>query len=195
MIQSRILVKRIIIGLLIITPLGLMAILTVKILVPGLKDPNSAAYGSKMGYPASQRSKGQAIEVETAQVTQKSVETALVAPGETVGDQEVNVRNQVTATVDKIYVKEGERVNKGELLLELNKAEFENQLEEAKKSLEIAKNELISAKIEGKSRIKTIEKEIQGSQEQLKQTKMLKQNLDAINEAEIKENTQIIKKK
>ncbi|MHC5728548.1 MAG: biotin/lipoyl-binding protein, partial [Nostoc sp.] len=119
-----------------------MGILSFTVLLPALKDPESRFYSSGFGYPALQRMAGKPIQVETALVASKSLEDNLAAPGESVAMQEVNVRSLISGPVEKVFVKEGQRVRRGQPLLQLQKAPFENQVNRAGNNLAIAEKNL-----------------------------------------------------
>jgi len=129
---------RFVLILLVVVPLGIIGVLSVTILLPALKDPLSRSYSSDIGYPAQQRKAGKPIKVETALVSNQPIDDAVAAPGESVALQEVDLQPLVSGSVAKVYVQEGDRVIKGQPLVELDKRLFENAVEIARNNIAIS---------------------------------------------------------
>jgi HlyD family secretion protein len=134
---SRIL-SRIGLSTLAVAPLGLMVILAVTVLLPSLKDPESKVYSSMMGYPSLQRLAGQSIKVQTVLVSSQALSNPVAAPGESVALQQVNVRPLVSGPVEKVYVVEGQRVQRGEPLMQMRQFVFQNAVDVAQNNVAIA---------------------------------------------------------
>ncbi|MEE3715558.1 efflux RND transporter periplasmic adaptor subunit [Tumidithrix elongata RA019] len=149
--------SRFILILLVVVPLGVIGILTVTVLLPALKNPESRSYSSDIGYPAAQRKAGKPIKVETVAVSQQSIEEAVAAPGESVALQEVDLQPLVPGAVAKVYVQEGDRVTKGQRLVELNKELFENAVEVARNNVAISEVGLQSLEQTTKEQLASLE--------------------------------------
>lgn len=130
--------SRLVLVLLVVVPLGIIGVLAVTILLPTLRNPESRSYSSDIGYPAQQRKAGKPIKVETAVVSQQPIDDSVSAPGESVALQEVELQPLVSGSVAKVYVQEGDRVTKGQPLIELNKGLFENAVETARNNIAIS---------------------------------------------------------
>lgn len=130
--------SRLVLVLLVVVPLGIIGVLAVTILLPTLRNPESRSYSSDIGYPAQQRKAGKPIKVETAVVSQQPIDDSVSAPGESVALQEVVLQPLVSGSVAKVYVQEGDRVTKGQPLIELNKELFENAVETARNNIAIS---------------------------------------------------------
>ena len=130
--------SRLVLVLLVVVPLGIIGVLAVTILLPTLRNPESRSYSSDIGYPAQQRKAGKPIKVETAVVSQQPIDDSVAAPGESVALQEVSLQPLVSGSVAKVYVQEGDRVTKGQPLIELNKELFENAVETARNNIAIS---------------------------------------------------------
>ncbi|OYQ64816.1 hypothetical protein B9G53_10000 [Pseudanabaena sp. SR411] len=130
--------SRLVLVLLVVVPLGIIGVLAVTILLPTLRNPESRSYSSDIGYPAQQRKAGKPIKVETAVVSQQPIDDSVAAPGESVALQEVALQPLVSGSVAKVYVQEGDRVTKGQPLIELNKELFENAVETARNNIAIS---------------------------------------------------------
>lgn len=63
----------------------------------------------------------------------------IVTFGEVEATNYANISPEMNGRIEKIYVSEGQRVNKGQLLLSLNTDAIENQIKGTKSSLELAK--------------------------------------------------------
>ncbi len=142
MSQLRPLFSRAVLTTLIVAPLGIMGILSVTILLPAIKDPSSRFYSSNLGYPALQRLTGKPIKVQTVPVAAKSFEDSVAAPGESLALQSVNVRALVSGPVEKVYVVEGQRVSKGQPLLQLQKLTFADRVNTSRNNVAIAEKAL-----------------------------------------------------
>jgi HlyD family secretion protein len=107
-------------------------------LLPTLRNPESRVYSSDNGYPAAQRKAGKPIQVETVAVSEKFVEEGVAAQGESVALQEVSLQPLIPGMVTKVYVQEGDRVRKGQPLVELNKELVANAVEVARNNVAIS---------------------------------------------------------
>ena len=176
MIQSNRFLSRAVLTTLVVAPLGLMGILTVTILLPSLKNPESKFYSSGLGYPAIQRLAGKPIKVQTVPVASKSLDNSVAAPGESVALQEVDVRPQVSGPVEKVYVVEGQQVRRGQPLLQIQQAPFEAQVNTARNNVATAEKTLQALQSsapgnlqELKENVKTAQARQAGAETQLKQ--------------------------
>ncbi len=158
MITSRRLPSRPILVALVVAPLALIGILTFAVLLPTLKDPESNVYASSIGYPALKRLLGQPIKVQAIAVEVKTLGESVAAPGESVALQEVSLRPLVTGMVEQIYVVEGQIVNRGQPLLRIQKAPFED-------SVNRARNELATAELTLQSLPKIQQENLTGLQQ------------------------------
>jgi HlyD family secretion protein len=150
-------ISRLMLILLVVVPLGIISVLAVTVLIPALKNPESRSYSSDNGYPATQRKAGKPIQVETAIVSQQPVQEAVAAPGESVALQEVELQPLVSSSVAKVYVQEGDRVTKGQPLIELNKQLFENAVETAQNNIAISEVGLQSLEQAAREQVASLE--------------------------------------
>jgi len=153
--------SRLILILLVVIPLGIIGVLTVTVLLPTLKNPESRSYSSDNGYPSTQRKAGKPIQVETAVVSQQSIEGSVAASGESVALQEVVLQPTVSGSVAKVYVQEGDRVTKGQPLVELNKELFENAVETARNNIAISEVGLQSIEQTANDQIASLEANVE----------------------------------
>jgi HlyD family secretion protein len=169
-------------------PLGVMAILSVTILFPALKDPQSRIYYSGIGYPAQQRVAGKPIKVETVPVTSKSLDASLAAVGESVPLQEVDVRSLVSGQVEKVYIAEGQRVRRGQPLLKLQKAPFEDRVNTARNNVAIAEKNLQSLQSSIPERLLSLQENVKTAQTRLYTATTRLKTIDALAEQDVKNN-------
>jgi HlyD family secretion protein len=155
---------RAIFPVLVVAPIGVMTVLSIMVLLPALRNPESKFYGSSIGYPAFQRLIGQPIEVQTATAKYKDVEDSVAAPGESMSLQQVDIRPLVSGTVEKVYVKEGQRVKKGQPLVQIERSTFIDNLNEAKNDLAIAEAKLRSLQVSTPIKLRQLETELNASQ-------------------------------
>lgn len=135
--------------LLVVIPLGVMAILTGKVLIPALQDSEAAYYSSDKGYPAQQRAKGEPIAVETATVGDQILSDNLAAPAEAVPMQAIDLRAAVEGQIAAVYVAEGDEVKAGQPLVKLLDAPYQQQVSIARNNLVIAQSALDAVKTSG----------------------------------------------
>jgi len=167
-----------------------MGILSFTVLLPALKDPESRFYSSGFGYPALQRMAGKPIQVETALVASKSLEDNLAAPGESVAMQEVNVRSLISGPVEKVFVKEGQRVRRGQPLLQLQKAPFENQLNTAGNNLAIAEKNLETVQNSVSKRLSDRKQDVRSAHDRFDAAKTRLRAIDKLADQELNNNIQ-----
>jgi HlyD family secretion protein len=127
----------------VISPILFMIILTITILIPALKDPESLMYSSSIGYPSLKRFIKQPIKVKTASVQAQSLDTSLSASGETVALQNVDVFPLVSGTVQSVYVKEGESVRKGDRLIRIDARQYMENLKKIRNKLSEVENQIL----------------------------------------------------
>ena len=144
MIHSKALLSRTVLTALVVAPLGLMGILSLTVLLPALKDPESKFYSSGLGYPALQRLAGKPIAVQTVSVVSRTLEDGVAAPGESVALQQVDVRPLISGPVEKVDVVEGQWVHQGQPLLQLQQEPFANAVMTARNNLAISETTLQS---------------------------------------------------
>lgn len=137
MISTRLL-SRAVLATLVVAPLGIMGILSINVLLPTLKNPESKFYSSGIGYPALQRLAGKSIKVQTVSVASRTLEDSIAAPGESVALQQVDVRPLVSGPVEKVYVVEGQLVRRGQPLLQLQQSPFLNAVSTARNNVAIS---------------------------------------------------------
>jgi HlyD family secretion protein len=153
--------SRLLLVFLVVVPLGIIGFLAIAIVLPALKNPESRSYSSDMGYPAQQRKAGKPIKVETAVVSQQPIDDSVSASGESVALQEVEIQPLVSGSVAKVYVQEGDRVTKGQPLIELNKEMFENMADTARNNIAISEVGLQSIEQAAQEQIASLETNVQ----------------------------------
>jgi len=121
-----------------------MGILTATVLLPALRNPESKFYTSGLGYPALQRKVGKPIAVQTVTVGLKSLAEGLAAPGESVALQNVEVRSLVSGLVEKVHIVEGQKVRRGDPLIEIQSASFEDAVDTARNNIAMSEAALQS---------------------------------------------------
>ncbi|MEH2284809.1 MAG: efflux RND transporter periplasmic adaptor subunit [Nostoc sp.] len=190
MIQSRLILTRGILTTCVVAPLVVMGILSFTVLLPALKDPGSRFYSSGFGYPALQRMAGKPIQVETALVASKSLEDNLAAPGESVAMQQVNVRSLISGPVEKLFVEEGQRVRRGQPLLQLQKAPFENEVNTARNNLAIAEKNLETVQNSVSKRLSDLKEDVRSAHDRFYAAKTRLRTIDKLADRELNNNIQ-----
>lgn len=195
MMQSRQFPSRAVLTTLVAAPLCIMGILSVTVLLPALKDPESRFYSSGIGYPAVQRSLGKPIQVETIPVAARTLQDSVAAPGESVALQQVDVRPLVSGPVEKVYVVEGQWVRRGQPLIQLQRAFLENQVSTARNNVTTAEKNLQALQSLApenlqklKENVKTANARLQAAETQLKQ-------IDSLAEQQLKNNVEVARQR
>lgn len=75
-------------------------------------------------------------------------ETFVDYPAAIQGTTDVEIRPQISGTIDRIFVNEGQLVSKGQLLLQISELPFKAQLNNAKASLQAAQAAVLNAQLE-----------------------------------------------
>lgn len=81
-------------------------------------------------------------------VSQSSEQTFVDYPAAIQGAVDLEVRPQIVGTIDRIYVNEGQLVNKGQLLFQISALPFKAQLNNAKATLQAAQAAVLNAQLE-----------------------------------------------
>ena len=152
---------RLMLIILVTIPLGIIGFLSVTILLPAFRNPESRSYSSDSGYPAQQRKAGKPIKVETAVVSEQPINDAVSASGESVALQQVDLQPLVSGSVAKVYVQEGDRVTKGQPLIELKKELFESAVETARNNIEISEIALRSIEQTANDQLSSLEANVE----------------------------------
>lgn len=153
---------------LLVAPVIGMAFLSMRVLLPTLKNPNSRIYSSSVGYPAQQRQAGQPIEVEVFTVGQGTAENTIGAPGISVALNDVNVRPEINGVVESVLVKEGDWVSKGQLLFKLKQDEILARVKQARADLVRSQNQLHQQEIESQGAMQLSEDSVSLAEERLR---------------------------
>ena len=90
---------------------------------------------------AAQRSGPRATPVKTAIVSAKTFPITIESLGTTIANESVNITSQVTDTVQAINFEDGDKVEQGELLVQLNNSQERARVEELKANIEEAKRQ------------------------------------------------------
>ena len=85
---------------------------------------------------------------ETTQLKKTTIETKIVATGKVIPEDEVEIKPQIPGIIDKILVKEGDKVNAGDLLVKIKVVPDEQALNGAEGRVKNAKIILENAKTE-----------------------------------------------
>lgn len=188
MTQSHLSVSNGVLTTFVVAPLGVMGVLCVTVLLPALKDPQSRIYYSGMGYPALQRVAGKPIKVQTVAATTKTLEDSLAAPGESFPLQEVDVRPLVSGQVEKVYVAEGQLVRRGQPLLQLQKASFQDRVNTARNNVATDEKNLQALQSLAPERLLDLQENVRTAQARLYTAKTRLKEIDTLAEQEVKNN-------
>ena len=102
----------------------------------GVKEENSSEEGVATVLPSDDN------EVTVQVLKQRAFNHELVSNGKIVADGQADLRFETSGVIARIYVKNGERVFKGQKLAELDKFRLSNRTAQAKDALEKSKLEL-----------------------------------------------------
>jgi HlyD family secretion protein len=192
MIQSRLL-SRTVLLLLIVAPMGVIGVLASNAIWSSLKNPESKLYSSRLGYPALQRLSGSPIKVQTIQVQARSIASGISAPGEAVALQQVDIRPVVTGAVEQVFVVEGEKVAKGQPLLQIQKAPFEDVVIAAQNDLEVARTNFQSLQLSGPTKLKELRANMENAKDRFMSAQNRLKEIDGLAESEFTNNVEAAK--
>ena len=71
----------------------------------------------------------------TVPVIRGNIETAIIARGVLAAKNQVNVNSRITGTLEKLYIKHGQKVRKGQLLAKMDSAKQKNDLSKSQSGL------------------------------------------------------------
>lgn len=136
-----------------------------------------------------QQTMGQAPLVEVALVTQERIEEKILRTGDIVPDAQVTIYSKVQGWVEKINVREGDRVKTGQVLVTLDAREAEAAVAQSKASLEAAaarlkqvkatSEEVVQSQIQqSKATLELAESDLKRAQELLDKNFISRQQLD-----------------
>lgn len=81
------------------------------------------------------------VEVETARVRRGSIVQPLSAPGSVVARRESRIGTEITGRIERVFVAEGDRVEAGDPLFQIEREPYEYALRQAQAGLDLARAE------------------------------------------------------
>jgi len=88
------------------------------------------------------------ISLPVVTVNESAQETFIDYPAAIQGASDLEIRPQISGTIDRVLVNEGQLVHKGQLLFQISELPFRAQLNNAKASLSAAKAAVLNAQLE-----------------------------------------------
>lgn len=105
-------------------------------------------YSCNSGNSAEQTEQTAAIPTDFIQLKSGDADVSTSYPGSIEGQDNVDIKAQVTGYLDAVYVKEGQYVNKGQTLFKINPSVYNEQVNSSDASLKAALASQASAKLE-----------------------------------------------
>ncbi len=124
----------------------LCAVVTYLLVWPAYKNPIARMYTSKLGYSTVLRKTGGSFPVKTALVTKREITGKFIGEGLTQSEP-VQVPMIAMSRILKVNAIEGQRIRKGEIVVELDTSRIELKIAAARAALETAKAELDRVRI------------------------------------------------
>lgn len=90
------------------------------------------------------------MEAQMAPVTRGRVVRTVEAPGKVESDEEVKISSQVMGRITKLAVKEGQIVGPGDLLVEIDREQFQSEVDASKARIDKLKKSIESAQLDCK---------------------------------------------
>jgi multidrug efflux pump subunit AcrA (membrane-fusion protein) len=136
---------------------------------------------SKRESALSKKSSNESVTTITAEA--KEVRDTIHVLGQIVFREKVNISSKVNGRLDRIFIKEGKRVGKGELIAEIERLPFEITLKQQQSELEIAKKALELTEAKYSDALKGIEikfKTIKKAKADLNDKKVSYENMNSV---------------
>jgi HlyD family secretion protein len=108
---------------------------------PAYQNPIARMYTSKLGYSSVIRKTGGSFPVRAAIVKKRKIVGKFIGEG-LVQSEPVQVPMIAMARILRVHATEGQRVKKGEVIVELDRSRVEMKIESAKAALQTARSEL-----------------------------------------------------
>ncbi len=112
-----------------------------KLVWPAYQNPISRMYTSKLGYASVIRQTGGAFPISSAKVERRLITGKFIGEG-LVQSEPVQVPMVAMANITKVHVTEGQRVKRGDLIIELDSSRLQMKIESARAAIRTAKAEL-----------------------------------------------------
>jgi len=122
-------------------------------------------------------------DISTMIVESREVKDTINCLGQIVFREKAGISSKVSGRLAKIYVKEGQRVKKGEVIAEIERLQYEITLKQQKSELEIAKKSLELAEAKYSDAMKGVEiklKTIKKAEAELRDKKATFENMENI---------------
>ncbi|WP_372894405.1 efflux RND transporter periplasmic adaptor subunit [Stieleria sp.] len=121
---------------------ALICLITVYLIVwPAYQNPIARMYTSKLGYASIIRKSGGAFPVKSAAVERREIVGKFIGEG-LVQSEPIQVPMIAMARILKVNVVEGQRVRKGDVIVELDRSRIEMKIQSARAALRTARSEL-----------------------------------------------------
>ena len=117
-----------------------------KIVWPAYQNPVARMYTSKLGYSSVLRQNGGAFPVTSARVQRREIIGKFIGEG-LMQSEPVQIPMVAMANIVKVNVEEGQRVKKGDLIIELDASRLKMKIESAQAAIRTAKAELERVRI------------------------------------------------
>ena len=118
------------------------------------------------------RKQSQALDVQVSPVTKGDLTDSILASGNLVYRTQVALRSELMARVDAVFVQEGDKVEAGQLLLQLDPQSYSASLEQARAQTARARTDIQMAS----TRLKNVERQLK-RQQQLASKGLIQQEL------------------
>ena len=118
------------------------------------------------------RKQSQALDVQVSTVTKGDLTDSILASGNLVYRTQVALRSELMARVDAVFVQEGDKVEAGQLLLQLDPQSYRASLEQARAQTARARTDIQMAT----TRLKNVERQLK-RQQQLASKGLIQQEL------------------
>jgi HlyD family secretion protein len=134
-------------SLLLCAATGVLSLIVVYIIVwPAYKNPIARMYTSKLGYSTVIRKTGGAFPIRAATVEPREIIGKFIGEGLTQSEP-IQVPMVAMARIDQVNAIEGQRVRKGDVIVQLDQSKIQLKIESARAAMETAKAELERVRI------------------------------------------------
>ncbi len=155
---------------------GMLVIIAISTIVPYFFADSSMLTGEATGSTLTD-----ATDIELYTVKQEEITDRIEVLGQITFYEKVNISSKVNGRIEKVYLQEGKKVRKGQLLAQIERLPLKLQLQQQEAKLDISKRSFDLSRAKYENALRSVEiklKTIEKAEADLKDKKVSFQNMD-----------------